>query len=640
MSETTSGPIPEKLPGEPATTSQFGLLGTRRLAPLFVTQFFGAFNDNLFKQAFIIILTFGGLIAAGDTRIYVNLAAAIFILPFFLFSATAGTLADKFEKSRIIRFVKLGEIAVAALAGIALYLESVTALFIVLFLLGVQSTFFGPLKYSILPQHLDARELVGGNAMVQMGTFVAILLGTIAGGILGDWDDVSLWLFAFVVAVAVTGYLSCRWIPPATPTKSDNLGWNPVVETWRLITLARERKAVFLSILGVSWFWLLGSVVLAQIPSLVFELDGGAYVVTLIMVVFTVAIAAGSLLCERLSGRRVEIGLVPVGAVGVSLFGLDACFAIGGVSGGEAERSVLEFLAADGVGRLLFDLAMMGVFTGLYVVPLQANIQTRTPNDRRARVIAANNVLNSLFMVTGAVFAIAWFKLDGTIAGLVGAMAVINAGVAVFIFQQVPEFSMRFLVWAISHTMYRVRHQGLETIPERGAAILVCNHVSYMDACLLAGAVRRPIRFVMHDAIYRLPVLHFIFRTSRTIPILPQGQDPEVYETAFQSIREGLAAGDLMCIFPEGKLTTDGEIDRFRRGIERIVGETPVPVVPMALRGLWGSFFSPEGRGAFRRGRGRFWSRVEIVVGDPVAPHEVDADDLRERVLELRGDGR
>ena len=640
MSETTSGPVTDARTREPANTSQFGLLGTRRLAPLFVTQFFGAFNDNLFKQAFIIILTFGGLIAAGDTRIYVNLAAAIFILPFFLFSATAGTLADKFEKSRMIRFVKLGEIAVAALAGIALYLESVPALFAVLFLLGVQSTFFGPLKYSILPQHLDASELVGGNAMVQMGTFVAILLGTLAGGLLGAWDDVSAWLFAFVVAVAVTGYLACRWIPPAAPTKSDNLGWNPIRETWRLITLARERKAVFLSILGVSWFWLLGSVVLAQIPSLVNELDGGPYVVTLIMVVFTVAIAAGSLLCEQLSGRRVEIGLVPVGAVGVSLFGVDACFAIGGVSGGEVERGFLEFLAADGTGRLLFDLAMMGVFTGLYVVPLQANIQTRTPNDRRARVIAANNVLNALFMVTGAGFAIAWFKLDGTIAGLIGAMALINAGVAVFIFQQVPEFTMRFLIWAISHTMYRVRHQGLETIPERGAAVLVCNHVSYMDACLLAGAVRRPIRFVMHDAIYRIPVLNFIFRTGRTIPILPRGQDSEVYENAFRSIREGLGAGELLCIFPEGKLTTNGEIDRFRRGIERIVGETPVAVVPMALRGLWGSFFSPEGEGAFKRGRGRFWSRVDIVVGDPVAPDAVNADDLRERVLALRGDSR
>ena len=622
------------------STSQFGLLGTRRLAPLFVTQFFGAFNDNLFKQAFIVILTFSGLVAIEDTGIYVNLAAGLFILPFFLFSATAGTLADRFEKSRLIRFVKLGEIGVAALAGLALYLESVPALFTVLFLLGVQSTFFGPLKYSILPQHLDSRELVGGNAMVQMGTFVAILLGTIAGGIVGGWEGVSIMLFVFVVAVAVVGYLACRWIPTAEPSKSDNLGWNPAVETWRLIVLARERKPVFQSILGVSWFWLLGSVVLAQIPALVRDLSGGPRVVTLIMVVFTVAIAIGSLLCEKLSGRRVEIGLVPVGAAGVSLFGLDAYFAISAIAAGEAERTVIEFLRTDGVGRLLFDLTMMGIFTGLYVVPLQANIQTRTPNDRRARVIAANNVLNSLFMVTGAGFAIGWLLLDGTIPGLIAAMAVINAGVAVYIFYQVPEFAMRFLVWAISHTMYRVRHEGLDTIPEKGPAVLVCNHVSYMDACLLAGAVRRPVRFVMARNIYQLPVLNFIFRTGRTVPILPEKEDPAVYEAAFHEVREGLQAGDLFCIFPEGKLTADGEVDRFRKGIERIVGETPVPVVPMALRGLWGSFFSREGKGAFRRGPGRFWSRVDIVVGESVAPEAVAADNLRERVLALRGNNR
>ena len=624
-----------------APTSQFGLLGTRRLAPLFVTQFFGAFNDNLFKQAFIVILTFSGLVAVEDTGIYVNLAAGLFILPFFLFSATAGTLADRFEKSRLIRFVKIGEIGVAALAGIALYLESVPALFTVLFLLGVQSTFFGPLKYSILPQHLDSRELVGGNAMVQMGTFVAILLGTIAGGIIGGWEDVSLMLFGFVVAVAVVGYLACRWIPRAEPTKTDNLGWNPAVETWRLIELARERKPVFLSILGVSWFWLLGSVVLAQIPALVRDLSGGPYVVTLIMVVFTVAIAIGSLLCEKLSGRRVEVGLVPVGAAGVSLFALDVYFAINAIAAGEAERSVIEFLRTDGVARLLFDLTMMGIFTGLYVVPLQANIQTRTPNDRRARVIAANNVLNSLFMVTGAGFAIGWLVLlDGTIPALIAAMAVINAGVAVFIFYQVPEFTMRFLVWAISHAMYRVRHDGLDTIPEKGPAVLVCNHVSYMDACLLAGAVRRPIRFVMHQNIYRLPVLNFIFRTGRTVPILPEKENPAAYEAAFRDVREGLADGDLFCIFPEGKLTTDGEVDRFRKGIERMVEETPVPVIPMALRGLWGSFFSREGKGAFRRGPGRFWSRVDIVVGETVAAEAVDADNLRERVLALRGNNR
>lgn len=623
-----------------ASTSQFGLLGTRRLAPLFVTQFFGAFNDNLFKQAFIVILTFGGLIAEDGAGIYVNLAAGLFILPFFLFSATAGTLADKFEKSRLIRLVKLGEIAVAALAGIALYLESVPALFAVLFLLGVQSTFFGPLKYAILPQHLDASELVGGNAVVQMGTFVAILLGTIAGGILGGKSDVSLWLFVFMVAVAAMGYAACRRIPVAAPTQSDDLGWNPVIETWRLIVLARERKAVFLSILGVSWFWLLGSVVLAQIPDLVRSLAGGPYVVTLIMVVFTVAIAAGSLLCERLSRRRVEIGLVPIGAAGVSLFGLDTYFAIGAIVAGGPERTVMEFLAADGVFRFLFDLAMMGVFTGLYVVPLQANIQSRTPNDRRARVIAANNVLNAVFMVAGAGFAISWLLLDGAIPGLICTMAVVNAAVAVFIFHQVPEFTMRFLIWMISHTLYRVRHSGLDAIPERDAAVLVCNHVSYVDACLLAGAVRRPIRFVMHVDIYRIPVLNFIFRTGRTIPIIGRHQDPDVYEAAFEAIRAGLAAGDLLCIFPEGRLTTDGEVDRFRRGVERIVEETPVPVVPMALAGLWGSFFSPEGKGPLRRGPGRFWSRVDVVAGEPVPAAAVEADDLRERVLALRGSNR
>ena len=640
MSEAVQVQAPQSLDASAPPTSQFGLLVTRRLAPLFVTQFLGAFNDNLFKQAFIVILTFGGLLATGSSGIYVNLAAGLFILPFFLFSATAGTLADKYEKSRLIRFVKLGEIVVAALAGIALYLQSVPALFAVLFLLGVQSTFFGPLKYAILPQHLDTSELVGGNAVVQMGTFVAILLGTIAGGIVGGSSDVSLWLAVFVVAVAMAGYVACRQIPVAAPAQTSDHGWNPAKETWRLLVLARERKAVFLSILGVSWFWLLGSVVLAQIPDLVRSLAGGPRVVTLIMTVFTIAIAVGALLCEKLSGRRVEIGLVPLGGIGITVFALDTFFAIGAIEAGEAQRTVLEFLAVDGVSRLLFDLAMIGVFAGLYVVPLQANIQTRTPNDRRARVIAANNVLNALFMVVGAGFAVSWLLLDGGIAGLISAMAVINAGVAVFIFHQVPEFSMRFLIWLVSHTMYRVRHVGLETIPDKGAAVLVCNHVSYMDACLLAGAVRRPVRFVMHENIYRIPVLNFIFRTGRTIPIVAKKDDPEVYDAAFQAIRDGLAAGDLLCIFPEGKLTTDGEVDQFRPGIERIAQETPVPVVPMALRGLWGSFFSHEGKGAFKGCRGRFWSRVDIVAGEPVTPAAVEANNLRERVQALRGSHR
>ncbi len=630
-----SGAGPEAVaPTQPS--SQFGLLATPRLAPLFATQFLGAFNDNVFKQALILVFVFGGLIAEDDRGVFVNVAAGLFIAPFFLFSATAGTLADRFEKSRLIRWVKLGEIGVAALAGIALYLQSVPALLAVLFLLGTQSTFFGPLKYAILPQHLDPAELVGGNAVVQSGTLVAILLGTMAGGFVGAASDVSLWLFVFVVAIAVAGYVASRGIPPGPPSRQGAVDWNPIAQTKALVALALERKAVFLSILGISWFWLLGSVTLTQIPVLIADhLAGGPYVVTLILVAFTIAIGVGSLLCEKLSGRRVEIGLVPLGALGVSVFGVDAYFAIDAVQG-EGERTIREFLAGEGTLRLLADLGLMGMFAGMFVVPLQANIQARTPNDRRARVVAANNMLNALFMVAGAGFAIAWLGLLGrTVPELMLALALVNVGVAAFIFWQVPEFSMRFLVWLISHSMYRVRHQGLENIPERGAAVLVCNHVSYMDAPLLAGAVRRPIRFVMDKRIYALPVLYFIFRTGRAIPIAARKDAPEIYDAAFAAIREGLDQGDLICIFPEGRLTDDGEVGLFRRGLERIVAETPVPVVPMALRGLWGSFFSREGAGAFRKRRGRFWSRVAIAAGAPVSPAQASADGLREQVLAL-----
>ena len=621
--------------------SQFRLLGTRRLLPLFVTQFLGAFNDNVFKQALITVFVFGGLLASSDAGIFVNLAAGLFILPFFLFSATAGTLADKFEKSRLIRWVKLGEIGVAALAGLALYMQSVPALLLVLFLLGTQSTFFGPLKYAVLPQHLHATELVGGNAMVQMGTFVAILLGTNFGAFVGEGGDASLWLFVFVVAIAAMGYASSRAIPPAPSTHEGAVRWNPVTETWALIRLARERKAVFQSILGISWFWLLGSVNLAQIPLLAKGfLAGGATAVTLILTLFTVAIAVGSLLCERLSGKRVEIGLVPVGAIGVSLFGIDLYFAIGNVQG-EGLRNAWQFLAGEGTPRLLFDLAMMGIFAGMFVVPLQANIQARTPTERRARIIAANNVLNALFMVVGNGFAIAWVSLlDGTVPSMLLALAIVNIGVALYIFHQVPEFTMRFLVWAISHSLYRVRHRNLDAIPERGAAVIVCNHVSYVDAPLLAGAVRRPIRFVIYKDIYEIPVLNFIFRTGNTIPITAEKEDPATFEAAFSAIREGLEAGDLLCIFPEGRLTNNGKMDVFRKGIERIVEETPVPVVPMALSGLWGSFFSRQGSGAFRKLPKKLLRRIDISAAPPVPAAQATADSLHDQVLALRGERR
>ena len=618
--------------------NQFQLLFTRRLGPLFTTQFFGAFNDNLFKAALAALFVYGSLVAAEHRDLAVNAATGLFVLPFFLFSAMAGQIADKYEKSRIVRRVKLLEIAVALMAGVALFLQSFALMLTVLFLLGFQSAFFGPLKFSILPQHLDETELVGGNGVVGMGTFVSILLGTIVGTLIGGGEVVSAWLFALVLTVAVTGYLASRRIPEAPANDpGERLRWNPFVLTWRIIGLARQQKSIFLSILGISWFWLIGAVYIAQIPNLTREyLAGGPSVVTLFLSVFTVAVAIGSLLCERLSRRRIEIGLVPFGALGVSVAGIDGYFAILAIEG-TGLRNALEFLAADGSVRLLIDMMLLGIFGGMFVIPLQAFIQARTPPERRARIIAANNILNSLFMVAGAAIAILWLSvLDLTMPSLFLALAIANAIVAGYIFQQVPEFAMRFLIWALSHTMYRVTHEGLETIPDEGAAVVVCNHVSYVDALLLAGAVRRPIRFVVFQPIYEIPVLNFVFRTGRAIPIAGKSLDAEAYEAAFRTIREGLNDGDLLCIFPEGKLTTDGDIGPFRPGIERIVAETPVPVFPMALRGLWGSFFScKEG---FFRNTGRFWSRVQVVSGNQVAPAGVTAEALRDRVASLRGE--
>ena len=635
MQDDTDNPSAPEPTGERLT--QFQLLASRRLLPLFVTQFLGAFNDNLFKAALMVLFVYGGLVAEDRTDLAVNAAAALFVLPFFLFSATAGELSDKYEKSRLIQFVKISEICVAFLAGVSLYFNNLTLMLVVLFLFGLQSTFFGPLKFSILPQHLHQTELVGGNAMIEMGTFVAILLGTLFGASIGGMGQVTAWLFVLVLAVAVVGWLTSRCIPVAPASAPEQpVNWNLFTATLRLIGLARENRAVFLSILGISWFWLIGGVYLAQIPNLTRDyLAGGAGVVTLILAVFTVAIGTGSLICERLSGRRIEIGLVPVAAFGISVMGIEVYFSINAIDA-TGLRGVSAFLAGDGSLRVLFGLLLTGIFGGMYVVPLMAFIQARTPEDRRARIIAAANILNSGFMVVGAVLAIVWLtELDRTIPELFLLLAVINIGVAVYIFNRVPEFSMRFIVWLLSHTMYRVTHRGLERIPEKGGAIIVCNHVSYVDALLLAGAVRRPIRFIMFKPIYETPVLNFVFRTGRAIPIAGRRSDAAAYEEAFRQIRGGLADGDLLCIFPEGKLTHDGEIDAFRPGIERILRETPVPVVPMALRGLWGSFFSHHG-GIFRDPK-RFWSRVEIVAGDPVAP-QASASELREEVLTLRGE--
>lgn len=617
--------------------SQFSLLGKRRFLPFFVTQALGALNDNLFKQSLILAILYK-LNIEGDRGIWVNLCALLFIVPFFLFSALAGQFGEKYAKDRLIRLIKLGEIAIMVVAAIGFAFDHLALMLVALFAMGTHSALFGPVKYSILPQTLRPEELVGGNGLVEMGTFLAILAGTIGAGIMLSSGNYTVIVSLVIIAVAVLGYLASRAIPSApADTPQLRLNWNIFSESWATLRLGlNQTPAVSRSVVGNSWFWFVGAIYLTQIPAYAKDwLSGDETVVTLILTVFSVGIALGSLLCEKLSGRKVEIGLVPFGSFGLTVFGLLLWWHSGQMPQNIHANDWLGVLGFSQTWWVLLDILGLGVFGGFYIVPLYALIQSRTSESERARVIAANNILNALFMVVSALVTILLLSVAGlTIPELFLVVSLMNIAVNAYIFKIVPEFSMRFLIWLLGHSMYRVQHKHLELIPDEGAALLVCNHVSYVDALLIGGAVRRPIRFVMYYKIYNLPVLNFIFRTAGTIPIAGRGEDEAIHDQAFDRIARYLADGELVCIFPEGKLTTDGQIDEFKAGVMRILERTPVPVIPMALQGLWGSFFSRDPHKGFFH---RLWSRVTLVAGAPIAADEATQKLLRERVMALRG---
>jgi 1-acyl-sn-glycerol-3-phosphate acyltransferase len=646
--------LPEQVPG--AERSQFALLKTRRFLPFFLTQFLGAFNDNLFRNAVVVSITFGAAVAGQNAGVMSNLSQGLFILPFFLFSALSGQLADKYEKSRLIRQTRLAEVVLMCGGAVALYFGDIPSLLAVIFLLGVLATLFGPLKYSLMPQHLRQSELVGGNALVDAGTFLAILIGTIAGGLLaptsaaeaaaGGASDANLAAAVTMVAVAVVMYVCARAIPRAEATDPNlKVNFNPITSTIEVIRIAAKTRAIFLSLLGISWFWLVGALILAQLPAYARDVLGGDKTVyTLLLAAFSIGTALGSLACEKLSGHKVEIGLVPLGSIGMTVCLLDLYFESPGSlsrvhDAGAAVVSWTTFLAAGG-WEVVLDCALIGLFGGLFIVPLYALILQRSTKSHRARIIACNNIMNAGFMVIAALLAIVWLEvLDFTIPQLFILAAVLNALVAAYIYTLVPEFLMRFLSWILVNVMYRIKVRGLELIPETGPVLIVCNHVSFMDPLVIGGSVRRPVRFVMDHNIFKIPVLSFIFRTARAIPIAPGHEDPTALQRAFDRIDAELAEGEVVCIFPEGKLTKHGELNEFKKGVEKILERRPVPVVPMALRGLYGSFFSRKGgKTPMSKPPRRFWSRVEVVVTTPVPGDDASATGLQQIVAGLRGE--
>lgn len=577
-----------------------------------------------------------------DHTVLANIAAFLFILPFFLFSATAGQLADKYEKSMLMRRIKLLEIGLMSLAAIALLAEHYSLLLFVLFLMGCQSTLFGPVKYAYLPQKLQSHELVGGNALVESGTYVAIIVGLIIGVEIIDFESNRQTLIAVVlIGVAITGFLASHQIPITEAVDPElKINWNAWQETWHIISFAREEKSVFLSILGISWFWFFGAALTIQIPAYTADiLHGNESVVTSLLVAFAVGVGLGSLLCERMSGHRIELGLVPFGSIGMSLFAVDLYFAQPEAAVSTVS-SISDFLSRAGSWRILADLALLGAFGGFYSVPLYALIQKRSKRRHLSRIIAANNILNALLMVSAAVISVVVLQLGLSIPELFLIIAVLNAVVAIYIYSLLPEFLMRFLAWLTINIVYRIRPIGLDNIPQEGAAIVVCNHVSFMDPIILGGSVTRPMRFVMHYKIFQMPLLSFIFRTAKAIPIASRSEDEDLMNTAFEKVDAELAAGHIVCIFPEGGLTHDGEIQRFKPGIEKILARRPVPVIPVALGRLWGSWFSRRKSGGIHKIPGRLFARVPVIFGEPVAPLDATAENLELLVRTLRGELR
>jgi 1-acyl-sn-glycerol-3-phosphate acyltransferase len=631
--------------------SQFSLLTQRRFLPYFAVQSLGAFNDNVYRQAIIGLLAWMA-VGTEQTTLYANLAPAIFIRPYFLLSSLAGQVAEKMEKQKLIVVTTTMEIVIMTVAAAGFVLQSMPVLLVALFATGAQSTLFGPVKYSILPSVLAPEELTGGNGLVEMGTSISILVGMIFGGLIFQLaGDNGPWVAAVsIIALAIAGNTVARRIPKVDAGSPGlEIDWNPFTESWRLWQLTRKQLAVRNAVLGVSWFWFIGTMLTAQLPAYaMLNLGGTQALYIFALALFSVGVGIGSMSCEKLSGRIVEIGLVPLGAFGVSAFMLDLYFARPGQALASG-LSVLEFVRGEGSWRIILDLTGIGLFTGFFVVPLFALIQSRTPKSELARVIAGMNIQNSLFIVAAALIGLAVQRLLGwSIPQVFLALAIANTLVAIWIFTIVPEFLMRFVSWLLVRTLYRLRLHGIEEhVPDEGAALIVCNHVSYMDALILAACIPRPVRFVMYYRIFNIPVLRWIFRTAKAIPIAGAREDPELMRRAFDAIDATLAEGELVCIFPEGALTRDGQIAAFKSGVEKILERAaaagrPVPVVPMALRNMWASMWSRRSEraesgplGKMRVPR-RFRAPIEVMAAAPLAGLPT-AEALETAVRELRG---
>ncbi|MBF0304371.1 MAG: acyl-[ACP]--phospholipid O-acyltransferase [Alphaproteobacteria bacterium] len=608
----------------------FHLLARRRFLPLFASQFLGAANDNLFKNALVILVVFRlGAQAGMPPQVLVTAAAGLFILPFFLFSATAGQLADRLEKSGLMRLVKLAEVGIALLAAWALIEANVPGMLAALFLFGLQSTFFGPLKYAVLPEHLREDELIGGNALIEGGTFLAILLGTIAGGVLVLTDKGPEIVSALMVGLAVLGFLASLFLPKARPgNPSVPVRANILRETIGVLGLVRSRRDLFLSVLGISWFWLVGATYLAQFPAFAKDvLAADQHAVTLMLTVFSVGIGVGSMLCGRLLGGEVSARHVPFAALGMTVFALDLWLASGsGAAPGAALATLDVFLAQPNTWRVLADLLLLAVCGGLYIVPLYAILQTRGDETQRARVIAANNIVNAAFMVLSALAATAMLAQGFSVPQVFLSVALANLAVAGYICGLLPDAVLKGVFVALLRLFHKAEVRGLENLAAAGErAVLVVNHVSFLDAILLAAFLPGKPTFAVNTFVARLWWVKPFLSVVDAYPLDPT--NPMSTKGLIHAVREGRTC----VIFPEGRITVTGALMKIYEGPGMIADRADAPVVPVRIDGAQYTPFSRL-KGKVRT---RWFPRIVITILPPrrfAVPDEIKGRARRQRI--------
>ena len=589
----------------------------RGFLPFFFTQFFGAFNDNFYK-IIVTLVALDTTVAPGGGKHYIPLIGALFILPFLLFSGYAGHLADVHSKRNVLVTVKSFEIVAMGLAFLAFFLDRFEPMLAVVFLMGLQSTFFSPAKYGILPEMLGEKNLARGNGLLEMSTFAAIILGTSLGGIVYEaWKDHLEWIGMALVAIAVLGTLTSLGIARVPPSgSSKRFAMNPTAEIWNGARQLYHNRTLWLTVMGISYFWFVGALLQMALPIYGKEVLLLSEASTALLFTFAaIGIGAGSLAAGALSGDRIELGLVPLGAIGMGLF------------------SVALFASQPYFGVAAGSLTLLGFSGGFFIVPLNALLQHRSGREEKGRLIATNNVFNFL----GALLASALLLLLSNLMGLpadqiiliMGALTFAATAYAIYL---LPDVFVRFVLWLLTHSVYRIRIVGKPYMPLHGPALLVSNHVSFVDAFMVGGAVPRLVRFMLHRDYYDNRWLNWLFRLMHAIPVSATNRRDIVQ--ALRHARNELDKGHVVCIFAEGAISRAGRIQPFKRGFEKIVEGTNVPIIPVHLDQLWGSIFSFEGGRFFCKWPRQISYPVTVSFSAPLSPN-APAHEVRNAVLEL-----